>query len=968
METVEFFDLVLPREGLRCIAMQRQGFQHFWGADNAWATEAATKVDARGVNTYFGCASFLTPGSRKADNVCAVRAFWLDLDAGPNKPYANAKAAGQALVSFCTDACLPNPLMVASGNGLHAYFVLSDDITPAEWRKTASLLKTACRIGKLEADPSRTSDISSVLRPVGTHHRKATPKLVRALNVPQVVEHSEFHDALVEYCGIEAELEDDLGPNPGYFTDSTNSDLTGRLAQQLPAWSNLIADNCAVVGEMRTTRGVMDQPTWYGVIGVLAHAEDGAAHAHEWSKGDPRYTEGETDGKLKQASGFGPTTCAKLGELRPAACATCFQLGKITSPIVLGRTPSAPIEPPAPMPSEVVEATGTDEKPEFYEWFSKSPHNGSGVLFYNKTSKDDAGEEVVTQHPVADVLFYPVGRLRNEDVSQIEWEMVLKDGNKRRFVIDGSVMGKGKDSLAAALGQQEIVARPGMERILEGYVKAYFTLLSKKADEQQSYMSFGWTEEDGFVIGDTIYLPDGTEKRVLLTGVAKSQVSAFKPVGDLDTWKDVMNRAYNAPGQEGYQFLVATAFAAPLLKLTNQVSGVTVYAHSEGSGVGKTTAQRAGLSAFGNWDELQLSDQKVTTNSLWALIGAQGSLPVMFDELTNMKNETASELVFSVSSGRSKQRMRADGELRKNNANWCTILMASGNNLLSEKLALHRGNAEAEMSRLFEFTLRNTSALTPNEAIDLFPKLLTNYGQAGRIYIRYIVEHRDEVRAKLEKVQKAMNNEAGITQTERFWSALLASVLVAVGICRKLDLLHFDLSALKTWALQRLEENRGVRIEAATPALELFGKMLSDMWQGILVTEGEGNFQRSMPARVLEKPRAPLIGRAIVPVDPKNRNEKPILLLNHVSIKEWANKNGVSAKEIFDAAVAAGWCDQNHVRYSLGKGTIEFASVTSYTRCWQIDPEKVSGAAYGGMITDRFKSLPGGKDVANGSV
>jgi hypothetical protein len=389
--------------------------------------------------------------------------------------------------------------------------------------------------------------------------------------------------------------------------------------------------------------------------------------------------------------------------------------------------------------------------------------------------------------------------------------------------------------------------------------------------------------------------------------------------------------------------------------MMQQVSGVTVYAHSEGSGVGKTTAQRVGLSAWGDWDELMLADKKVTANALWGLMGAYNSLPIVFDELTNTPNDVASDLVFSVSSGRSKQRMNAAGELRENNANWCTILQASGNNLLSEKLALHRGNAEAEISRLFEFTLEASPHLSPNDANALFPQIKEHYGTAGRVYARHLVDNYEEIAAMLRKTQEALNTQLGITQVERYWSALLAATLVAVALCRNLGLLSFNLGSLKRWLVHRLAENRVQKSEAANDPVELFGKMLTDLWEGVLVTEGEGDIRKGVLANVVQKPRGTLVGRAILPT----KNELPILLLNSQAVKDWANRRGVSAREMFRTLVGQGWADPQETRYSLGKGTVEYSSTSSYIRCWKLDLEKV-GANGGQQVAQRFGVINGG--------
>ena len=62
-----------------------------------------------------------------------------------------------------------------------------------------------------------------------------------------------------------------------------------------PSDANAIADECAQLGHMRATRGIMPEPVWYACIGILAFCdEEGQMRAHEWSRGDRRYSRRST--------------------------------------------------------------------------------------------------------------------------------------------------------------------------------------------------------------------------------------------------------------------------------------------------------------------------------------------------------------------------------------------------------------------------------------------------------------------------------------------------------------------------------------------------------------------------------------------------------------------------------------------------------------------------------------------------
>lgn len=179
-EAAAFLRAILPRTGLYCCFVAGRG--HFW----AESVEALARIilgqDGLGQTVYHACASFETRESRKASNVAFLRALWLDIDAGEGKPYADREEALTALRGFSETATLPAPWVVSSGNGLHAYWSLTRDLTLDEWRRYAQGLKALCARHGLHADETVTTDPVRILRTPGSHHRK-DPSNVREVSV-----------------------------------------------------------------------------------------------------------------------------------------------------------------------------------------------------------------------------------------------------------------------------------------------------------------------------------------------------------------------------------------------------------------------------------------------------------------------------------------------------------------------------------------------------------------------------------------------------------------------------------------------------------------------------------------------------------------------------------------------------------------------------------------------------------------
>src|SRR5262249_27850231 len=143
-------------------------------------------ADTEGHTAYHACAAYKvarydqrsTPPAqrrygRTKQNARCAKAFWLDIDAGPGKPYSDSKTAAGAVAEFCEATGLPRPLIVLSGLGIHAYWPLVQTLDRETWENYARGLKALCVMHGLQADPARTADITSVLRTPGTRHRKA---------------------------------------------------------------------------------------------------------------------------------------------------------------------------------------------------------------------------------------------------------------------------------------------------------------------------------------------------------------------------------------------------------------------------------------------------------------------------------------------------------------------------------------------------------------------------------------------------------------------------------------------------------------------------------------------------------------------------------------------------------------------------------------------------------------------------
>ena len=179
---LQFLERILPEDGYKCATVFHDG--KVWNKFFPTIEELARFIsvqDGLGRTVYHACAAFGTPDSRKQSNAIGARSFWLDVDAGEGKPYADAVEAALAIQQFMQRVLgLPSrytwdrvTVSISIGHFEKLW-------SPNDWQRYVAGLAALCHRADLQVDRVRTKDLASVLRTPGTHHRKKLePKLVR---------------------------------------------------------------------------------------------------------------------------------------------------------------------------------------------------------------------------------------------------------------------------------------------------------------------------------------------------------------------------------------------------------------------------------------------------------------------------------------------------------------------------------------------------------------------------------------------------------------------------------------------------------------------------------------------------------------------------------------------------------------------------------------------------------------------
>lgn len=306
-QTLEFCRSILG-DGIRFAFTLPDG-RHHACADDTELIAKATELDAApGIKAvYFACATYAEPyitgpdGKRRyrvKENVGRVKAIWLDIDCGADKAakgqgYSTKNEAFQALKDFCKAAGLPMPTwIVDSGHGMHLYWSFGRAVDRATWEGATGRLKQVCqRLGFL-ADPSRTTDVASVLRLPGSVNRKdpANPRLVKVKYQGKPVSLEAF-DAAV--CAALARMDEEkphevqeppegIGAPPAWAKASGG---TGNIVEAAPQRRQHTIEEAEEV--LAFIDPGCDRATWFKVLAALVHefGESARALAHRWSGG-----------------------------------------------------------------------------------------------------------------------------------------------------------------------------------------------------------------------------------------------------------------------------------------------------------------------------------------------------------------------------------------------------------------------------------------------------------------------------------------------------------------------------------------------------------------------------------------------------------------------------------------------------------------------------------------------------------
>ncbi len=891
---------ILPSTGFICVAEALdKGFKHHWCDDAAMAERVALRIDKAGKTVFVAQASFTTATTRKAVNSAFLKNFFLDIDCGAGKPYPTQKDGLSALLKFCKTTTLPAPTVVNSGNGLYAHWVLASDLEAGAWVNTAKLFQKLIK----EVEPGLDgdgicADRARVLRLVGSHNKKdpKNPKEVKILHRGELIGHDVFAGAVKEAlraAGVAL-------PSPKIPSIVTNAVFTAGLEESRPSYAKEIASKCGQIAALKASKGDVSEPLWYSAIGVLRFTVESPAVIHEWSQGHTDYSIDKTDAKIHQheKSGVGPTTCAKFNIDNPSVCSGCRFSQKIVSPISLGY--EAPKALDAPKGSEY-------------------PPPPSGFILSKSGVYYDDGDTPICLYPYP---LYVASVNQDHFGESFTIKHQLPHDGWKEFSLPSKHTVDHKTLFSALIDDHVQILGKDNKSLFAVYIEASMANIRKAGKLAKLYGQMGWVQEDdamAFIQGPSVYRKGVDAQKVGYSATAPEFVKSLVPQGDTSTWVE-NTKILNREGLEGlaFEFLCA-AFAAPLVKFTGYEGAMLSVVG--GSGVGKTLTASWGISAWGDAKRLTLY-QKDTENAFVGRLGVYNTLPVYMDEISNISSEAMSDLAYKVTQGRDKIRLTQKAVERKGVNSWNTLAIASSNHSLVDKLSSLKGDAGAEINRIFEYEV--SEGFTTEESRKIFNAFTSDFGGVGERYAQYLVDRQEDHKAGIEKVKELISRRVGDRPEERYWIMVAAVAVYGGLIAKKVGVSHIAVERLIPWIEDVVKGMRGCKDANSFDAVSFLGSLLDRYSNGVLMVRRYDPKSKigSDPARI---PTGRLVARIEEDVE--------MLWVSLALIKSELAKIHVSPRKMAADLKGKGLIEAA-ATMSLGRGT-DFSSVQQ--SCWKLD-------------------------------
>ncbi len=797
------------------------------------------------LNIYFALSTF-EGFSRKAVDSIYIKSFFLDLDVGKeNNSYATKEEALAGLAQFLLNTRMPEPTIIDSGNGLHVYWILKEEIETKRWKPYAEGFKKLCVDNKLVIDPAVPADAARVLRVPYTLNYNVkegqAPIEVTFLNDIKLFDLDELTPF---FGGIQQESSFDLSQAKKGLDDETRKMLgldNYEYVFQTIAFESLQGRGCNQIKWMLQNTASCPEPLWKAGLSVAIRCVDGDTAIHSMSEDHPQYSHAETEKKARDClQATWSYSCEAFENTNPGGCTGCPYKGKISYPTHIGKrlrlaeSGADDAHIPDTRTPETRDLSDTEDKKngpvqnKFPKEFITFPQflypyvrPVAGGVWYEPPSEHKKDGTVIKKDPIMILNqdFVPIKRLYGlPDGETLHMRLFLPHDGIREFMLPMSVV-------YAPEKFKEFIAKSGVlvtftliDKLRDYLVKwSQYLKQYQKADIMR--MAMGWAPEEpkfnSFVAGKIEINADG-KFEIPVTPTTFNVAQHLHEQGSFDDWQ----KSANMLNQKGFEFHALSLFAgfgSPLMPFSNATG--LMFSLSGKAGAAKTAALHSALSVFGDpRKQLIVTTSKATINGLWERASTLNNLAMGIDETSNTKPEILSDIVFQgTMNNQGKIRSQSSYNIeRKQRGGSVNITLLSTNQSNKDKMYMVKGDPSGELRRMMEIDLHRyikekiphvlapvTEKMKDDIGVPIFEPFNHNFGHAGPTFIEFCFGLGiPEVQRTVKKWEDRFRQEFSSGYT--FWNAGMASCFAGAQIAERAGIIGIDYENVYKHVLQEL--------------------------------------------------------------------------------------------------------------------------------------------------------------------
>jgi len=839
----------------------------------------------------------------------SFKALALDLDIGPDKPYATQREGWAAMQKALAFAKLPAPMVVSSGNGIHCYWPLTTAVSAAHWEKASIALRFALEDGGVQIDTSKIHDPTMVLRPVGTHHKKQFPwKDVRL--VADCIDY--------EPIFLFGQLRNWFGRVPALISRTPRagkSSVMAALKGDGDIVHEAVAGECAQLGALLASGGVADatgQPVsysmWTRMVQFAGRCVDPAAAITDMGGKHAKFDLQEALDK-RDSFGSGVPYCKTFNTTLSGVCTNCPHWGVITHPGQLSR--QLVLEPPP----------GTDsvELPEGYfvqdgkVWMDEEKEVVN-TLPDGKKSKATIRARVM----VCPYIIHLVGIFTDHAYSTSTATIAVRYplGNWQEHEMPLGLLA-GRDFADFLINKQVfVVGQQTLDRT-RTYLMRYLEMVQQQAPTGADFHAFGWQPDGSFLCGETLLgSPSGNTSR-RLKGAAARYAEIIKPTGDRAEWVRATS-LLDTPSANN----MAAAMMIATVGILGTVPGNSSFIwalHSSKTTTGKTLSLHGACSLVGH-PRSMLLNAKDTSNAVYKIRGTLNNLPCAMDEVTMLDDTVAVDICYNLSQGREKLSLTKDRDVREA-VTWEGPTMMTCNISLYDKYESVMSQNDPVKARTFQFEQNDNVFITAhgNEYFDLVDK---NYGWATPEIVAAVLAGGGK-QAIWEKGLAAFERKFGFAwePEERFYRTAVIESWILGTVAARLGLFAFDVDRVTRYMLGQVVHLRSRAQVTRLDAFDIIGQFMQEHHDSLIISREE--YMQGVKGH--ENVLYPLPLRAVARLSVVYDTQHPLLpgsklVINYQHLKRWLAKSKDSLPRLVAELQTAGALIAERDRVTLYKG------------------------------------------------